>query len=103
MTKLKKAVLVTTLLTPLLIIAVADRSNAQGNQGIPGVLVAIQAVQNSVTSLANQLRNVSAAPTVLATGFEFKPTGFSAGCNVVNAGTSTVTVKMELMKLDGTV
>lgn len=88
------------------VVAIGFVSNSNGqdsNQGNPTILKAVQDLQSSVNALASQVASLATAPTVISTGLEFKPTGFSGGCNAQNVGSSPVTVKMELLTIDGVV
>jgi len=106
-------------------LGIAGNAAAQGqNVGNPEILNAVQELQKSLdalaaqvttitgqetnittqlTNIATQLTALNTAPTRVATGLSYKPAGYSAGCEATNVGTSSVTVKMELMRLDGTV
>ncbi len=109
------------------VVAIGFVSNSNGqdsNQGNPTILKAVQALQSSVNALAsrvasistsltsltnqvttigNQVASLATAPTVISTGLDFKPTGFSGSCNAENVGSSSVTVKMELLTIEGVV
>src|SRR5205823_3067777 len=63
----------------------------------------LTSLTNQVNTIGGQVASLTTAPTVIATGFEFKPAGFSGGCSAQNVGNSTVTVKMELITVDGVV
>lgn len=106
-------------------LSIAGKAAAQGQTvGNPEILAAVQELQKTVdalaaqvttiggqetnistqlTNIATQLTALNTAPTRVATGTSYKPAGYSAGCEFTNVGTSSVTVKMELMRLDGVV
>ena len=106
-----------TLVTMLTVVAVtlaawATVSAQAGDSGNPTILKALADLQTSVNALATQVTNIttavnnittglSTAPSVMATHNASKPAGYSAGCNVQNVGTSSVTVKAELFNIAG--
>jgi len=63
----------------------------------------LTSLTSQVNTIGDQVASLTTAPTVIATGLEFKPVGFSGGCSAQNVGNSTVTVKMELITIDGVV
>jgi hypothetical protein len=123
-------ILAAVLVIPFITLAVASTASAQvPNEGNPTILSAVQHLQSSVDALATQVANISnlggnvttklteianqltgltntvnalgTPPTVVSTGFSFKPTGYSAACLAQNVGTSPVTVTLELRSIDG--
>jgi hypothetical protein len=117
MTRLQKLLLGVALVSAMVIIAAVSNSKAQDNPGNPSILRAVQQLQvsanniatqltsltNEVNIIGNQVGSLTTAPAVIGTGLEFKPVGFSGGCSAQNVGNSSVTVKMELLTIDGVV
>jgi len=71
------------------------------------VTTQLAGVASQLTAITSSLANIetalTTAPAMIATGSWFKPSGFSAGCSAQNAGTSTVILNLDLVRLDGQV
>jgi len=63
----------------------------------------LTSLTTKVNTIGSEVASLTTAPTVIGTGLEFKPTGFSGSCNAQNVGNSPVTVKMELLTIEGVV
>ena len=123
---------VTAVLILLVTIGAAANADAQSdNTGNPSILKAVQDLQQSVDALSSQVNNIStqgtnvtsqlnsimtkltsittqldaisAPPATIATSALGKGLGFSAGCTTQNISSSSITVNVDLMKIDGQV
>ena len=82
--------------------AAVDALAAQSTNQGTAIANQLTSITNQLTSLTTTVNAINTPPAVIATGFLFKPAGYSAECDAQNVGDTPVTVKMELLKIDGT-